>query len=319
MTRNSRKNFFPLWAGLLILGGLALPYATASERVGELSVHTTNGLVSVKARAIELQDVLEAVATQSDLRLVQHVTLDRVVSFNVKAQPLAGVLDELLKNNSYQLFQPVAGEDLGETGYRVPGTLWIFSDGLSLVPAATIFFEAVLNHGSFAEKKEAIRELGRLATPDAVRTLSLALADDDERVRDAALGALSHIGSNDALAVIASAANAPDPWTRSEAITALATGVTESAVQYLTLAMSDSDPRVRMSVVDALAEIPTEQAVEVLSQALQDDDPDVRMHAADALEEVGDEIAFRTFMRARADDEPDLPDGFFNPAPSVPR
>ncbi len=45
--------------------------------------------------------------------------------------------------------------------------------------------------GEVGEKKEAILNLGRLGTPDAVQALSLALGDEDARVRKAALEALS--------------------------------------------------------------------------------------------------------------------------------
>jgi len=308
--KNSRNNVFPLWAGLLIVGSLAPLFAGAEDRAGDLSVRVDAGLVSLSAYNVSVQDVIDEIATQSDLRVVRHVTLDRVVTLNLDRQPLPDALDEILKNDSYQLYQGVSNEDEAEAEAvnPVPGTLWIFSEGSSLAPAATVFFEAVILHGSFQEKKEAIRELRRLGTPDAANTLSLALSDPDSRVRDAAFSALAKFDGEEALAAIASASADSDPWVRSEAANALSSADSESAVEYLNLAFNDPDPRVRMTVVEAFTDIPSEQAVAALSLALRDEDPAVRMHAVDALEEIGGEIAFQTLMRAQADEDPDVAD-----------
>ena len=307
--RHNGDNVFPLWAGLLIVSSLVPLFAGANEGEDRLSVGIDDdGLVSLTARNIPVQNVLQEIATQTDLRVVQHVPLDRVVTLNVERQPLPAVLDELLKNDSYQLYQGVSIEDEDAADKAVPGTLWIFSEGSSLAPAATIFFEAVIFHGSFREKKEAIRELRRLGTPDAANILSLALSDPDSRVRDAAFSALSKFDGEEALAAIASASVDSDPWVRGKAANALSSADTESAVEYLHLAYNDTDPRVRMTVVEAFTDIPSEQAVAALSLALRDEDPTVRMHAVDALEEIGGEIAFQTLMQARMDQDPDVAD-----------
>jgi len=290
---------FPLWAGLLILGSLAPLCAGANERADSLSVQVDKGLVSVTALNVPIQDVLNEIAAQSDLRVIQHVTLDRVITLNLDWQSLPDALDEILKNDSYQLYQAPAGEDEADSDNPVPGTLWLFSEGSSLAPAATMFFEAVIFHGSFREKKEAIRELRRLGTPDAVSTLSLALSDEDPRVRDAVFEALSRIDSDEAVAAAASASVDADPWVRSEAALALSSGSAESAMQYLKLAFNDPDPRVRVTVVQALTDIPSEQAIETLRLALRDEDEAVREHAVEALEEINGEIAFQALMRAK--------------------
>lgn len=301
---NKRAILFPLWAGLLILGSLAPPFAAASEHTDELSVRVHDGLVSLTARNTSVQDVIEEIAIQAGLRIVQHAALDGTVNLHFRGRPLPDVLGEILSNDSYQLFQRITSGDEDENTNPVPGTLWIFSEGSSLAPAATIFFEAVLIHGNYREKKEAIRDLQRLSTRDAVQTLSLALGDEDSRVRNAALEALAKIGSDEALAAIASASIDADPWVRSEAALAFSSSDAESAAQYLNLAMADPDPRVRMAVIDAFGDIPSDQAIAALSLALRDEDPKVRMHAADALEEMGDEIAFQAVMQARKDEIP---------------
>ena len=144
---------FPLWAGLLILGSLAPLIAGAEDRAGDLSVHIEKGLISVTAQDVPIQDLINEIAAQSDLRVVQHVTLDRVVNLSFERQSLPDALDEVLENDSYQLFQVATHEEGVGIDNPVPGTLWLFSEGSSLAPAATMFFEAVILHGSWREKK----------------------------------------------------------------------------------------------------------------------------------------------------------------------
>ena len=305
-TINRQPIRFPLWAGLLVLSGLAPLFAGAEEAINDLSVRVADRLVTVIARDVPMHRVIEAIAEQAELRVVQHATLDHSVSLDIENRPLPDVLDAILRGESYQLFQSSHDIDEARVFDPVPGTLWIFSEGSLLAPAATVFFEAVLLHGSYSEKKEAIRELKRLATPEAVQALSLALQDYDPRIRDVALEALASIGSDAALGAIASASLDSNPWIRSEAAVAFSATDSESALQYLRLAMEDPDPRVRMSVVDAYAELPSDEAVTVISRALRDDDPEVRMHAVDALEEVGASVAFDALMRAREANNPNI-------------
>lgn len=313
MTKCNRLTFSPLWAGLLIFGSLASTSADAIEGTDELSVRVDDGLVSLTAHNVPVQDIIQAIVAQYDLRLVQHVSLDRIITLRVEKQPLPDVLGDILRNDSYQLYLATSSDEDVATDNAVPGTLWIFAEGSALAPAATVFFEAVLYQGSVTEKQEAIRELRRLGTPVAVQALSLALADENERVRDSAFEALENIGSDEALGAIASAAMDSDPWVRSEAATALASGDSETSAEYLAIALDDPDPRVRMSVVEALADVPwgampSQQAVAALNRALKDENPEVRMKAIDSLEEIGGDIAFQALMRAKMDQDSDVAD-----------
>ena len=309
MTESIHQKLFSLWAGLLVISGLAPPFAGATETTDPTSVQFDDGLVSVSASSVPVRYVIEAIADQAGLRLVEQVELDRQVTLDIDRQPLPDALALLLENDSYTLFQAMPGND----DDAIPGTLWVFSEGTSLAPAATVFYEAVLYQGTFREKKEAIRELQRLGTPAAVQALSLALGDKDARIRDAALSALSGIGSDEALAAIASAAQDSDPRVRGEAAAALATGDSETSAQYLAIALDDPDPRVRMAVIELLADvpfgtIPNQLTVATLTRALQDDDPEVRMSAVDAMEEIGGDVAYQTLVQSQADGDSDMPD-----------
>lgn len=302
----SRPTFVPVWVGLLVLGSLTSAIAEeAAEPDGELSVQMDGGLLSVAAVNVPLTDVIQEVAAASDLRLVQHLSLDRVVSLEITRQPLADALGQFLADESYQLYVAIPSDTSDET---IPGTLWIFSKGAAPAPASTAFLEAVLYKGSFREKKEAIRELRRLGTPIAVQALSLALTDDNQRIRAAGFEALERIGSEEALMAIASAGLDSDPWVRAEALTALASEDNESSAKYLRTAMDDPDPRVRMAVIEALADVPygsvpDQQAVAALNRALKDENTDVRMRALESLEEIGGDIAFQALMQAKLDQD----------------
>ena len=286
-----KKTKSPLWAGLLLFGGLA--------HALELSIEIDDGAVTAEAQDVPLQIVVDELTAKAGLRLIQHVSLDHAVSIAIDGQPLTDVLEDLLVEYSYQLYRSQPGGNNDGMIGPAPGTLWIFSEGESTAPAATVFFEAVLYFGTIAEKKEAIRELKRMATGAAVQSLSLALHDAEAGVRDAALEALSAIGSDEALAAIASTMQDDDAWTRNEAVHALSSGDAESALQYLQLAMSDPDPRVRVSVLDAFADIPSERAAMVIARALEDPDEQVRERAMDALDEVQATIAFDALMQTR--------------------
>ncbi len=311
MTESIHQKLFSLWAGLLVISGLAPPFAGATESTDAMSVQFDAGLVSVSASDVPVRDVIEAIADQAGLRLVEHVELDREVTLDIDRQPLPDVLAVILENDSYTLYQAMPNAD--NDADAIPGTLWVFSEGTSLAPAATVFYEAVLYRGTFREKKEAIRELGRLGTPTAVQALSLALGDKDARVRDAALSALSRIGSDEALAAIASASMDSDPRARGEAAAALGSGNRETSAQYLAMALDDPDPRVRMAVIESLADVPfgtvpNQLTVATLTRALQDADPEVRMSAVDAMEEIGGEVVYQTLMQSHADSDSDMPE-----------
>ncbi len=313
MKTTDRLALSPLWAGLLIAGSLALASAEAIAGVDELSVHVDDGLVSLTADNVPVQEIIQVIAIQYDLRLVQHVSLDRVITLRVEKQPLPDVLGDILGKESYQLYLATSNVRDIATDNAVPGTLWVFAEGSTLAPAATVFFEAVLYRGSLTEKQEAIRELRRLGTSVAIQALSLGLADENERVRDSAFEALKNIGSGEPLGAIASATMDSDPQVRSEAATALASGDSEASAEYLAQALDNSDPRVRMSVVAALADVPwgampSQQAVAALNRAFKDENLEVRMKAIDSLEEIGGDIAFQALMRAKIDQESNMAD-----------
>lgn len=276
-----------------MLSSLAPLVLMADEDSGDLTVTVDNGLVSLTARNAPLEDVVREIAAQHDLRLIQHVALDRYVSFEIDRQPLTDVLEAILEVESYQLYRAVESDDASHTDDPIPGSLWIFSEGSALTPAATFYFEVVVQEGSVGEKKEAILNLRRLGTPDAVQALSLALGDEDPRIRRAALEALAQIGGDEALAAIASASVNDDPRVRGDGTYALAMAGGYSSIEYLNLALHDENPIVRTAAIDSLGDIGDERSISVIQQALHDPDPTVRERALEVINEINDDAAFR--------------------------
>jgi len=291
-----------LLAGLLLVGNPVL----AEEAFLHMSLDGDR--ISLAARNVPAQDVLDELAVLYSIDVVQQSPLDRMVTLEFERQALAYAVRNLLENDSYQLFEPRGETGLDPDGSGASGILWIFSEGTSVASLATSFHQSVLLKGDVRARKEAIKALRKLGSPEAVSALSLALADNDEEVRIAAIRALSRIGGDDALAAINSAALDEDPWIRSEAANALAQAGGSSATQYLDLAAQDEDPMVREAVVEALVDEHGVQAIGALTSALSDPDPNVRLMAVDALEEIGGHAAYDALLQVSDDPDPAVRD-----------
>lgn len=160
-------------------------------------------------------------------------------------------------------------------------------------PIETAYFEAVLYQGEFADKLEAIRKLRRLGTTDAIETLSVALGDPDDRVRTAAMEALSSLRGDEAAAAIGSLSANVDPRVRADATLSLGMAGGDSATEYLKLALHDPDPIVRMAAINSLGDMEDDYSVSMIQQALQDPDERVRERAIEVIDEINDDAAFR--------------------------
>lgn len=289
LTRTRLKSLSRLGMGLLIVGNPVLSWS--DDSVGGLQLQLADGLLSVTADQVPLDVVIREIAVNADLRLIQHATLQRPVSISIDQQPLAEVLGWLLADDSYQLFRSV-----DDNRASIPGTLWIFADGAVPPAEAMLFFEGVILRGTVGEKKEAIRELRRVGTTSAVQTLSVALGDEDARVRKASLAALAEIGGDEALAAIASASALDDPTVRARATQALAAAGGTSAAEYLSLALHDEDARVRAAAVASLGDLEDSNYLPMIRQVLDDPDPRVRERAVDILEDLEDDASFRALF-----------------------
>lgn len=196
---------------------------------------------------------------------------------------------------------PVPVEDRVTSRPDIPAAVAGFAERELPVSIETAYFEAVLFQGEYSDKQAAIRELKRLGTSDAIQSLTLALGDDDSRVRNAALEALASLGGDEASAAIGSLSSDLDPRVRADATLSLAMSGGASATEYLKLAIHDPDPIVRMAAINSLGDMEDDYSVSVIQQALQDPDERVRERAIEMIDEINDDAAFRALY-------PPLPD-----------
>lgn len=161
------------------------------------------------------------------------------------------------------------------------------------------FLETLVVEGSFVDRNAAVRELRKLGTTAAVQALSLALVDDDERIREAALEALAAIGSAEALAAAASVSKSGNAAERARAAETLARTDAQSAADYLEFVIHDDDPRVRAAAVESLGDIGDSRSINIISVALRDPDPEVRERAAEVLDRLDDEALFHALHPPR--------------------
>lgn len=244
-------------------------------------------------RYADRQTLVEAIADVCGLRLIRHRDLGGAVQLTGQVLTLPEILEVLLADESYQLLV-TAGPDDGQKPRG--GALWIFADGDAIPPEAQLLFETVLLQGAFSERRDAVRQLRRLANADAARLLSLALTDPDERVRDAAYEALSTIGGDEALAALASAGASDNAAARAEAAEAIAMAGGESALDYLAAALSDPDPRVRAAALHSLGGLDAPAGRAYVRRALEDPDETVRQAALEALEDMDDDAMFHALF-----------------------
>lgn len=171
------------------------------------------------------------------------------------------------------------------------------------VPEAieTAYLEVVLSQGNYSDKQAAIRELKRVASPDAIQVLTYALRDEDARVRKSSLEALASLGVDEATAAIASLSGDEDYRVRADATLSLAMAGGPSATEYLKLAIHDPDPIVRMAAINSLGDMEDDYSVSIIQQALQDPDERVRERAIEVIDEINDDAAFRALFPPQPD------------------
>lgn len=273
-----------------------------------LELRVAAGLVSISAQDVPLQDVLDEIASQSGLVLVQESPLPGRLTVAIERLSLRLALQRILRDSSYQLYEATLRPTADEASNDRPSTLWIFTKGTSTRSDAVEFLETAILEDDLRARKEAVKVLANIGSADVIGPLSLALADDDSSMRIAAIDALAAIGGEEALAALASAAMDDDAWVRGEAAYALAETGERSAAQYLALAMNDESPAVRASVAGAYAELPRENAIPALAIALRDPDPSVRLEAVEALEEIGGTAALQTLRRVEHDRDSEVQD-----------
>ncbi|MCH7893286.1 MAG: HEAT repeat domain-containing protein [Proteobacteria bacterium] len=289
----------------------------ADSATSYLNVEMSDDLVTLTAHNVDLRDVLDEIARQSDLIVVSHDPLTHRLTLDIERLPLSEALNRIMRGQSYLLYQAQAATGARNANHERPSTLWVFSGRsadhpghtqaavrFSSDPASAIkVLRAELMSDDIHVRQEAIKGLRRLEANEAIAPLSFALADEDKKVRVKAIYALAHIGGDDAGAALATASGDENAWVRAETAYALGMIGGDIAIQVLKHALQDADSDVRQSAIEALTEIGGGQSARALAIALQDADVSLRVEAVEALADIGGETAIRLLNQALEDQD----------------
>ncbi|MGY6501839.1 MAG: HEAT repeat domain-containing protein [Acidimicrobiales bacterium] len=149
----------------------------------------------------------------------------------------------------------------------------------------------------------AVRALGRIATPAAVRALVSCLADPDRFPAGVVGAALADCGAP-AVEPLSARLHALPTLGREVAIEVLGAGYATSARSVLEDHLDDADPRVRAAAATALGRLGVPRSVEPLERVLADDQPPaVRAASARALGAIGATEPIETLVALVASDD----------------
>lgn len=183
------------------------------------------------------------------------------------------------------------------------------------------------NDGKREVCRNAVEALGKIGEP-AIKSLSEALTDDRENVREAVVEALGYIGGSEVIHFLAKALDDESLYVRHRAAEAFGKiRLPESipclihafedkhwyvrkaaaksmiilndpqTIPCLTKALRNTDYQVRSLAAEVLGELKASQAIDDLIKALSDSDYYVRIKIAEALGKIGDDRAIPVLIR----------------------
>jgi len=160
----------------------------------------------------------------------------------------------------------------------------------------------LLEHSSPDVRLSALLRIERLKPPGALAGIrARAAAEDDTRLRGAALRALASLGGAEVFEEVSGALDDPDPQIRTGALIGLLeAGAPFARERLLSLARS-SDPGARASAARIVAEVGTEALSAPLDQLLVDEVPEVRRAAIAAAGKICRAELWPLVMQSLAD------------------
>lgn len=282
-----REVILGLLTGLLLVGWPH--HASAGRAVARVPVaardpgyiHVEQGRVTVNLAGIPLEEVLQAISTQSRIRVVLHGPRPEPISVAFQAVPLEEALRRLMKANFLLVY--AADGALAEVRVlRAPDERTLAEERKSIESLIETLAE-----GEPAQRREAVLALGESTSAQSVEPLAKALEEDDAaEVRQAVVSVLEKVEGSEAVAALADAvSNDSDQTVRLSAVKALATRDSSEAVDALTQALeADAEPSVRYEALVSLAEWGDDQVRDALLQALDDSEASIRAKAAEILQ-----------------------------------
>lgn len=303
---NSRGVLRPL-AVAVLAAWLVLP--GSAGMAGSLHVEVNGEQVTVRAEAVSIRTLLEALTQHGNLQVVMEAPLEEIVTVACEQLSMPDVIRAILRHRNYalQYAQPDAAPD--KPGLSRPNVLWVYpgstldgtGDDVAAYVPETVTLHAVSSdpqevtgHGpagaDVVKRRQAVLTLADSGSKgeQAMMALAVALVDTDAGVREEAVDALADIGGPAALGLLENALHDPDRAVRETAIEAIAGIGGDEAASALTPLLNDADAGLRTDAVDALGEIGGATAIELLQRALADEQADIREVAAGYLATLSD-------------------------------
>ena len=280
-----------------------------------LHIDINDDVVTVKARDVTIRDLLTEIAHRTDLALVLYHPLDERVTMEVDGLSLPEVLVRILNHKNFALQYARSLSRTRDSGRQRVNRLWVLpgrpgeyrqrghvakqfsSENTSAVevpPAEPLNTDARL-------RRPAVNDLQELDRDEA--NLSLALADEDAKVRVKAVYALAEVGGDQAVAALVGALGDENARVRAEAARALGEIGSDRAIEILEQPFHDADKRVRQAAIEAFTDIGGTQSAHALAVALQDPDTSLRKGAVVALGQIGGLAATQILQQAFKDAE----------------
>lgn len=236
-------------------------------------VRAKENRLTVKAKDIPFERVLEEIANQIRIEIVLYGPPGELVSADFSDLPLENGLKRLARNFNYVLIYKPEGANAARLEIKA---MLIFSKERNRSKESS---------GSrvIVPQERASRESGE-ASFDSV---AQALQHKDAEVRENAVDSLAELKDERATVLLSEVLLSDrDSDVRESAAEALGDLGGPKAVESLTRALKDKDAGVRESAIESLATVGGDEAVRPLMDALTDEDEDVREAAALALKTI---------------------------------
>jgi HEAT repeat protein len=281
---------------------------TEPARVAEAAAHALGEL----GGAVDSPELLEALKRADSAG--KRVLLPRVTRLDA-----ASAVAECLRDADATV-RALACDTLARLGNTsvVPALFALFADGNARVVHAALgavqslgsaeterLAGAAAKSESATVRRTAMRALAYFGYPSAFAVLRDALADDDGRVREAAILGLGSLESEPARDQLLSVAQSPHTPSRAASMRALGecTDADTRVSEALRLGADDPDAWVRYYAAQSLGKLRSEASVDVLIRLLDDPAGQVRVAALEALAQLrGERAAGALVMASQASD-----------------
>ena len=154
---------------------------------------------------------------------------------------------------------------------------------------ARVIMERVLQQGSPMSRASVARHLYGLSWFAAEPLITLALKDDDSRVREGAIYALCDLRELHAYELMVDVLQGESDSVLQAAAWGLRATQDRSAIPVLEVVMTASDPDVRVKALEALGQSDLPEAMPIVRDGMNDPDPEVKYAATLSLLELAGE------------------------------